>query len=174
MRQDVLERVRLREARPEDDAAAGALLVEAFLTQYARHLPEVAATYSEERKRELRDVASRRATGTVLVAELDGRVVGTVTLVAPGAAHSRAWVPGAVEIRALATAVDLHGVGLAGPLMAEAERLARQWGAPALCLHVRKGVAGVGRLYERRGFLREPAGDLELPTVSLQAYLLRL
>lgn len=166
-----LERVVIREARPEDDAAIGELLVEAFITQYAKKLPEV--RYTEERKRELRAVAAKRAVAKVLVAELEGRVVGTVALWPPGAPGSEAWVPGAADLRHLATAVDFHGRGLSTPLLDTAERMAREWGVPAICLHVRKGADGVARMYQRRGFVREPAGDLELPTVSLTAFVLR-
>jgi predicted N-acetyltransferase YhbS len=171
MSTELLKRVIIREARPEDDAAVGELLVEAFITQYARKLPEV--VYTEERKRTLRDMASKRAVAKVLVAELEGRVVGTVALWPPGAPGSEAWLPDAADLRHLATAVDLHGQGLSGPLMDAAEQVAREWGVSAICLHVRRGVAGVARMYQRRGFLREPAGDLELPTVSLEAYVLR-
>jgi predicted N-acetyltransferase YhbS len=167
-----LERVVIREARPEDDAAIGELLVEAFISQYAKKLPEV--RYTGERKRELRAVAAKRAVAAVLVAELEGRVVGTVALWPPGVPGSEAWVPGAADLRHLATAVDFHGRGLSTPLLDAAERLAREWRVPAICLHVRRGAEGVERMYQRRGFVREPAGDLELPTVSLVAYLLRL
>ncbi|PTL75788.1 GNAT family N-acetyltransferase [Vitiosangium sp. GDMCC 1.1324] len=165
------ERLVIREARPEDDAAIGELLVEAFITQYAKKLPEV--QYTEERKRQLRDVASKRAVAKVLVAELEGRVVGTVALWPPGAPGAEAWVPGAADLRHLATAVDFHGRGLSTPLLDAAERVAREWSVPAICLHVRRGAEGVARMYQRRGFVREPAGDLDTPSVYLEAYLLR-
>lgn len=165
-------RVRVREARPEDDAGVGELLVEAFITQYAKKLPEV--RYTEERMRELRDVAARRAVARVWVAELDGRVVGTVALWPPGAPGSEAWLPGAADLRALATHVSVHGRGLAAPLLDEAERCARDWGVGAICLHVRRGAEGVARMYQRRGFVREPAGDMERPSVFLEAWVKRL
>ena len=38
---DVVSRALIREARPEDDAAIGELLVDAYITQYAKKLPEV-------------------------------------------------------------------------------------------------------------------------------------
>ena len=97
MNTELLKRVVIREARSEDDAAIGDLLVEAFVTQYAQKLPEV--VYTEERKRSLRDTASKRAVAKVLVAELEGRVVGTVALWPPGAPGSEAWVPGANRLR---------------------------------------------------------------------------
>lgn len=172
MNTDVMDRVRIREARPEDDAAIGELLVEAFMTQYAKHLPEV--VYTDERKRELRDVASRRAVAKVLVAEVDGEVVGTVALLPPGAPGSQAWLPGAADLRQLATSVRFHGTGLARPLLDAADDVARQWGVETVTLHVRKGANGVMRMYERRGYVRDPAGDLELPTVSLVAFSRRL
>lgn len=168
----MLNQVLIRESRPEEDAAVGELVLEAFVTQYAQKLPEV--VYTEERKRELRDVASRRAVATVLVAELKGQVVGSVTLYPPGAPGSEAWLPQAANLRQLATATRLHGKGLSAPLMDAAEALARSWGVAAICLHVRRAAHGVARMYQRRGYVREPAGDLHLPTVYLEAYALRL
>jgi predicted N-acetyltransferase YhbS len=172
MSTESLERVVIREARPEDDAAIGELLVEAFITQYAKKLPEV--VYTEERKRSLRDTATKREVARVWVAEVDGRVVGTVALWPPGAPGSEAWLPNAADLRHLATAVDFHGKGLSKPLLDEAERVARQWGVSAICLHVRKGADGVLNMYQRRGYVREPVGDLDLPTVFLMALVLRL
>ncbi len=169
---DVVRRALIREARPEDDAAIGELLVDAYLTQYARKMPEV--VYTEERKRSLRDVAGKRAVATVLVAEVDGEVAGTVSLFPPGAPGSEAWTPDTADLRHLATSVRYHGQGLARPLMDAVEALARQWGVAAVALHVRKGVEGVARMYMQRGYVRTPEGDLVLPTVTLEAYLLRL
>ncbi|MGZ3459863.1 MAG: GNAT family N-acetyltransferase [Archangium sp.] len=172
MSTELLERVVIREARPEDDAAVGELLVESFLTQYAKKLPEV--VYTEERKRSLRDVAGKRAVAKVLVAELEGRVVGTVALWPPRAPGSEAWLPEAADLRHLATAVDFHGQGLSRPLLEEAERVAREeWRVPAICLHVRRGAVGVVRMYQRRGFVREPSADLDMPSVYLEAFILR-
>ncbi|MCY0999766.1 GNAT family N-acetyltransferase [Myxococcus sp. MISCRS1] len=170
--QDVVGRAVIREIRPEDDVAVGELLVEAFTTQYAKKLPEV--VYTEERKRELRDVAARRKVASLLVAELDGEVVGTVALFPPGAPGSEAWLPRAADLRGLATAVKVHGSGLARPLLDAAEALARRWGVDAVCLHVRRGAVGVARMYMSRGYVREPEGDMDLPTVFLEAYVLRL
>lgn len=161
----------IREARPEDDGAIGPLLVDAFLAGYARKLPEV--VYGEARRAELHAVAEKRRHATVWVAELEGRVVGTVALFAPGAEGSEAWVPNAADLRHLATAPDLHGKGLSRPLLDAAEARAAEWNVDAICLHVRKGADGVGRMYERRGFVRTPEGDLSLPDVELQGYLKR-
>jgi GNAT superfamily N-acetyltransferase len=171
MSTDVVGRAVIREARPEDDKAIGELLVEAYITQYAKKIPEV--VYSEERKAFLRDVASRRKECTILVAEVDGEVGGTVALYPPGANGSEAWLPDTADLRALATAVRYHGQGLAQPLLAATEVLAKQWGVDAITLHVRRGALGVGRMYERRGYQRTPSGDIDkLPDVFLEAYVL--
>ena len=166
------ERMRVRDARPEDDAAIGELLVEAYTTQYAKKMPEV--VYTEERKRDLRAVARKREVARVWAAELDGQVVGTVSLFPPGAPGSEAWMKDAADLRHLATAPSVHGQGLAAPLLDAAEAQARAWGAKAVCLHVREGVAGVARMYMARGYVRAPEGDLQYPTVSLEAYVLPL
>ncbi len=169
---EVVRRAIIREARPEDDAAIGELLVDAYVTQYAVKMPEI--VYTEERKRALRDVAGKRAVAKVLVAEVDGEVAGTVALFPPGAPGSESWTPNTANLRHLATAVRYHGTGLSRPLLDAAERLGREWGVDAVSLHVRREVHGVANLYQRRGYVRTPEGDLDTATVFLEAYLLRL
>nr|WP_279636900.1 GNAT family N-acetyltransferase [Corallococcus llansteffanensis] len=132
-----------------------------FVADDGRHGPELWVTDGS-------------AKGTVLVAELDGEVVGTVALYPPGAPGTEAWLPNTADLRALATSVRVHGQGLAQPLLAETEVLARRWGVDAISLHVRRGAVGVARMYQRRGYQRVPAGDLEKPDVFLEAYLLPL
>lgn len=162
--------VLIREARPGDDAAVGELLVTSFMTAYAAKMPEV--VYSDARKRDLRDVLKKRAEGRVLVAELDGVVVGTVMVYPPGAAQSEAWLDDAADIRQLAVLPEHFGKGFSDALMNAAEAEAWAMGANHITLHVRRGAHGVGRLYERRGYQRAPEGDLQLPEVSLMAYVL--
>jgi GNAT superfamily N-acetyltransferase len=162
----------VREARPEDDARVGDLLVDAFLTTYARKMPEV--RYDDARKNDLRDVASKRARARVLVAEIDGRVAGTVAIFKPGAEGSEAWLPNAADLRHLAVDPRLHGQGVSKPLLDRAEAIARdEWKVAAICLHVRQGADGVARLYQSRGFVRDSSGDMVKPTVTLEAYALR-
>ncbi len=162
----------IREARPGDDPVIGELLVDAFLSTYARKMPGV--VYDDARKNDLRDVATKRGRAVVLAAEIDGRVVGTVAIFRPGAAGSEAWLPNSADLRHLAVEPELHGKGIAKPLLDRAEAIARdEWKVDAICLHVRKGADGVARLYQSRGFKRDPSGDIEKPTVTLEAYALR-
>jgi ribosomal protein S18 acetylase RimI-like enzyme len=164
--------LKVRLAGAHDDAAVGEILVQGYVTAYARKMPEVVV--GDRRKAELRDVAAKRAAATVLVAELDGRLGGTVAIWKPGAPSSEAWLPNAADLRHLAVDPALQGRGLAKPLLDEAERIAREeWKVDAVCLHVRRGNHGVARLYMSRGYVRMPEGDLSYPEVELDAYALR-
>lgn len=168
-----MDAVRIREAKPEDDAVVGDLLVDAFVTAYARKMPDV--VYDDGRKRDLRDVAAKRRNAKVWVAELDGKVVGTVSLFPPGAEGSEAWLAGAADLRHLATDPSVHGRGLSKPLLDVVEAAAREMKVSAICLHVRRGATGVSRLYESRGWVRAPEGDLDkLPQVFLEGFVKKL
>lgn len=161
-----------REAVAADDAAIGEVLVAAFVETYAQKMPHV--TVTEGRKQSLMAVAQKRAVARVWVAELEGRVVGTVSLWPVGAEGSEAWIAGAADLRHLAVAPGFHGRGISAALMDTAERFAFASGAEAICLHVRRGAEGVARLYQGRGYVRRPEGDLDkLPEVFLDAYALQ-
>lgn len=163
--------LRIRFSRPEEDALVGDLLVDAFLTHYAQKMPEV--RYDDARKADLRDTAGKRKVAKVWVAELlGGEVVGTVSLWPPGAPGSEAWLPGAADLRHLGVKVGRSGKGISRALLDEAEAEAWRLGARTICLHVRRGALGVAQLYQTRGFRRDPSGDLDLPTVFLEAYFL--
>lgn len=161
----------IREAMPADDTAIGEVLIAAFVETYARKMPEV--TVTEGRKQSLRAVAHKRSVARVWVAELEGRIVGTVSVWPVGAPGSEAWLPNAADLRHLAVAPGFHGRGISRMLMETAERFAFDSGAKAICLHVRRGAEGVARLYRDRGYVRRPDGDLDhLPEVFLEGYVL--
>lgn len=164
---------RVRWAEPRDDAAIGELLVTSFVEQYARKLPEVVVT--GHRKAELRDVASKRGLAKVWVAEHEGELVGTVALWPPGAHGSEAWSPNASDLRHLAVAKSHRGGVVSRLLVDTAEAWAREHGCACVSLHVRRGADGIRALYEKRGYVRAPEGDLDLlPEVFLEAFVLPL
>ncbi len=163
----------LREARAEDDAAVGALLVDAFVESYARKLPDVVVT--EHRKAELRDVASKREVAKVWVALEGAELVGTIAVWPPGAHRSEAWLSGAADLRHLAVARAHRGGRVSRLLIDTAEAWAQRHGCVAMSLHVRRGAVGVRALYEQRGYQRRPEGDLDQrPEVFLEAFVLPL
>ena len=163
----------IREATERDDRAVGELLVAAFERTYARKMPEV--RMSDERRAELRDVARKRAVAKVWVCEEGGVVVGTVAVWPPGVRGSEAWIPGAFDLRHLATDEAHRGGATSAVLLDAAENWARAAKAPAVCLHVRRGAFGVRKIYEARGYQRRPEGDLDfLPEVFLEALSLSL
>ena len=163
----------VREATAEDDRAIGELLVDAFETTYARKMPDV--VMSDARRAELRDVKSKRAVAKVWVYARKGEVIGTVAVWPAGAPRTEAWIAGGVDLRHLAVDERHRGGEVSSRLLDVAEAHARQIDAPAVCLHVRRGAVGVRRLYEARGYLRRPEGDLDfLPEVFLEAFALPL
>lgn len=163
----------IRPATAADDRRVGDLLVEAFTNQYARLLPGYVVP--PERLADLRNQAEKRAQASVLVVENAGEIIGTVALFRPGTGRSEAWIAGAADLRLLAIDPAWQGRGLARALMDHAEDLARSWKVPAICLHVRREFTEVARLYQARGYQRDPAGDLDyLPRIFLEAYFLPL
>jgi ribosomal protein S18 acetylase RimI-like enzyme len=82
-----------------------------------------------------------------LVARLDGRVVGALTLVTfPIPTGWRAWIEDVVVDEAV------RGRGVGGALTQEAVRLARATGARTVDLTSRPSREAANRLYERLGF----------------------
>ena len=124
----------------------------------------------------LRDIAGRMRAADVLVAVVDGAIVGTVTYVAdassPFAEHQR---HGEASIRMLAVlpAHSRHGIGRALSL-ACIDR-ARAEGKRAVILHADEGMAASRALYEGLGFRRDPGRDYRPDRVTfLVAYELEL
>src|ERR1700761_333482 len=116
----------LRLARPEDDVRIGELLVEAFVTTYAKRMPEVVV--SEARKTRLRGVVNERAQGAQWVLEWEGSVVGTAMLYRPSTPESEAWIPNAADLRFVAVDPKFQGRGWASKLVETALQEARDWG----------------------------------------------
>lgn len=167
-RRDISHFVLVRLARVEDERAIGELLVRAFVQTYSRKLPEVET--NSVRKLELHDVAGRREEGLVYVMELGYRIIGTFTLIRPGALLTQSWLPNTANLRCVAIDPEYHGLGLSQQLLVEAERRAREWGSDAICLHVQKGAEGVAKMYEKFGFRRDNRGDRVYNGSSIEGY----
>lgn len=121
----------------------------------------------------LRD-GSRVRDAIVLVAAADGTITGTVTLALPGSPLAHMCRADEAEVRMLAVDEAARGHGVANRLMAACETLARDHGLAAMILCTETRMHAAQRLYERRGYLREPARDWQIRNVHLIAYRLPL
>ncbi|MFI5897444.1 GNAT family N-acetyltransferase [Actinoplanes sp. NPDC051513] len=117
-------------------------LVEAF----ARLLPQLSRSAPAPGADQLGAIVGRPG-NQLLVARLDGAIVGTLTLVVfPIPTGLRAWIEDVV----VDESARGHGAGAA--LTREAVRLARKEGAKTVDLTSRPSRAAANRLYERLGF----------------------
>ena len=112
---------------------------------------------------EIVDVRSRAGECQVIVAERDGRLVGTIGLY-PDASRSalERWPAGWASIRTLAVHADWRRHGIGEALARECVRRARGFAASAIGLHTAPHMPVATRLYERVGFRRAPAFDIEI------------
>ena len=147
-----------RVARPGDDLQIAALLEQSFVSVYEKKLQ---LTTPEGRRRELRDVATRRENGMVGVLELGYRIVGTFSLIAPGAKSSQCWIPEAANLRCLAVEPEFQGYGFSDLLVRWADEVGRAWKVTTMCLHVQKGADSLEKLYSKHGYERAADGDTD-------------
>lgn len=83
----------------------------------------------------------------------------------------RSWLPQTATLRCVAVDPAFHGFGFSERLLVEADEIVRLWGLKGICLHVVNGALGVGRLYERHGYLRDRRGDRDFLGGSLMGYV---
>jgi ribosomal protein S18 acetylase RimI-like enzyme len=157
----------IRPVSPAEYDIAGELVVEAYRT-----LGDVG---DESYEQELRDVQGRVGTGEVLVAELEGRVIGCVTLAVGHTGLSEVEDRDAATIRMLGVSSKVRGRGIGEALMRTCIEKARTAGPHRVRLDTRTSMASAQRLYERLGFHRDPDHDWSpAPGISLLAYVLDL
>lgn len=101
------------------------------------------------------------AGGDILVAERDGRVVGTITYFreANDEGMGPGFPPGTSGIRATAVDPASRGLGLGVALVEACLDQARRDGRAAVALHTAAFMTAAMGLYERIGFVRDPSFD---------------
>lgn len=171
-KRDVLNFMHIRTAGPGDDAAIGAFLLHTFLETYERKLPNIAT--SEERKRDLLDVRSKRRGGVVCLLELGFKIVGVFAMLHPDANSSEAWLPNSGNLRCVAVDPECHGLAFSQVILKESVEIALAWKLENICLHVQRGADSVARLYQNFGYLRDPSGDMVSKGQEIEAYYLPL
>lgn len=155
--------MKIREINQAEFVAAGDLCVRAY--EVGGHL-ESGSDYA----RTLRAVAHRAEHALVLVAEVGGQLVGTVTICAPGTEYAEICGPGELEFRFLAVEPTVWGQGIGQRLVAECERYGQGLATQLVICVIEINAAGHS-FYLKLGFERVPERDWEpQPGINLLAY----
>ncbi|MGH7390406.1 MAG: GNAT family N-acetyltransferase [Candidatus Rokuibacteriota bacterium] len=162
----------VRDAKDDDLDAAGEVMVAA----YAEYLPPDPTGPWLAYREEIRDVRSRLAMATLVVAEDRGRILGAITYFPDaGKEEHAAWPPAWAAIRLLAVHPEARGRGAGRLLTEDCIRRARTAGRRAVGLHTTPFMAVARAMYERMGFTRVPEHDFwPMPELHVMAYRLDL
>jgi predicted N-acetyltransferase YhbS len=154
---DVDGRAQVRLAGAVDDDAVRRVIIAA----YEQFRPAVPQTLFERYVEDLTDLGARYAAGAeLLVADVGGDVVGTVTYYRDAAAQGLGWPQGWAGFRALAVDPAARGRGTGRQLVGACIERARAAGAPALCLHTAAMMTEAIAIYEDLDFVRAPSYDI--------------
>jgi GNAT superfamily N-acetyltransferase len=154
----------IRPAAPDELDEVGALTVEAYVAD-----AHIAAEHSYTSI--LAGTSARAAGAELYVAELDGRLVGTVTFCPPGSPYREVGGDGQGEFRMLGVLPQARGHGIARALVEHCFDRCRSLGLGELVLCTMAEMAAARALYDSMGFVRAPELDfMPEPTVSLIAY----
>jgi GNAT superfamily N-acetyltransferase len=117
------------------------------------------------------DVEGRRRDTIVVVAELDGRLVGSLTYVAGVVeGHSEHGDPDAASFRYFAVDPAVQGRGVGEAMVRWVIDRARSDGKRAILIHTLDVMRGAQRLYRRLGFVRDEAHDEDWDGIAGLAY----
>jgi ribosomal protein S18 acetylase RimI-like enzyme len=128
----------------------------------------------EEYEPQLRAAASRAETATVLAAELDGRLVGAVTVATRGGEWAEQAVPGEAVVRMLVVDPAARGAGVGEALVRGCLEAARTDGCTVVRLSTKVEMTTAHRIYERLGFVRRPDLDQQWGWITGWAFVLDL
>ena len=162
----------LRNARPEEFSAVSAIIRAAYAEYESAMPPERWERYLSRAS----DVWSRREGTELIVAEVGGQLLGTVTFYPDGSASTgEGWPENWAGIRLLGVAPEGRGRGIGHALVDECVRRARARGAAAIGLHTTERMAVAKAMYERMGFRRVQEFDFGPPDApTVLAYRLDL
>lgn len=160
----------IRNVRPEELDEVSLTLRDAY-QEYEKFLsPEAWKSYLED----IMNVRSRLDESELIVAELDGRLVGSVTLYLD-ASRMHVWPEGWASIRLLAVHPSYRSQGIGRALMEECISCCRKKGIIAIGLHTTEIMNIARRMYETMGFVLAPEFDFHpAPGVIVMAYRLQL
>lgn len=141
----------IRDATEQDAEAVVALWTEAYFTEGegGRDAPYARSDFD----------ATAKAAAHLLVAEVDGAVVGVVALLAPGEPSRAVAREGEAELARLAVAASSRRQGIGRVLADRCASLARDRGWNGIALWSRPYQTAGHRLYESLGYRRESERD---------------
>src|SRR5262245_41054435 len=141
--------MRIREASPADAESIASLLRAAFLEFEPLYTPNGfrATTPTAE------EIRPRFAEGPIWIAEQDGNIVGTVSVVQKGEG---------LYIRSMAVHPEARGRGVAALLLEAVERTAEVVACSRIFLSTTPFLDAAIHLYERAGFRRTDEGPYDL------------
>ncbi len=141
----------IRNARPEELDEAARVLVES----YQEYLEVLSTERWEAYRQNIMDVRSRVGESDLIIAEMEGQILGSVTFYPAGSRRERGgWPPEWAGVRLVGVHPDARGQGIARALMDECIRRCRDQGTPTLALHTTEIMTVAREMYERMGFVR--------------------
>jgi len=142
--------VLIRDLRPEDSVDE---LTEIIHAAY-RNLGDLGLNYTAV-DQDASVTRSRAERGHRLVAEAEGRLIGTVTSYGPGGGRGCDWyrLPKVARFGQLAVSPEHQGRGIGSNLIAEVERRSKEAGATDLALDTAEPALHLLDYYTRRGYL---------------------
>lgn len=157
----------IREAREDEYDTIASLIVDAY-AEYAAHMsPDAWSGFGNE----IANVRGRTNDSTLFVAEVDGRIAGSITMFSGW----RGTQEGSAQVRLLAVPPENRGSGVGRALMEACIERAKSDGKQRLVLTTTQEMAIARELTERLGFVRAPGLDhMPAPGVHYQGYELKL
>lgn len=146
----------VRPAR-RSEIAAIAPVVAAALGEFRGMIP---ATIFDAYVRESSDLGARWDEAEVLVAEVDGRIAGTVSFYPDASREELGFPPAWAGFRTLAVDPARRGRGIGMALIQACIDRARALAVPTLAIHTSAMMRSACRLYEQAGFRRSPEYDV--------------
>ncbi|MFD0673112.1 GNAT family N-acetyltransferase [Cohnella sp. GCM10027633] len=165
-------RLQVRLAEAEDREEVARVLLDA----YGQYEEALAGERWEQYKANILEAVDAPTTLARFVAEVDGRIVGSVFVYATsteayGAPQLQIHNP---IIRLLGVTREARGLGVATELIRASAKLAREGGADSLHLHTSDLMDSAVRLYERLGFERAYDKEFHNGNILVKSYRLRL
>ena len=157
----------IRPAGEDELDTVASLIVDAY-AEYAAHMsPDAWSTFAND----IANVRGRQRDATLLVAEEEGQLVGSVTVFSGW----RGTQEGTAGVRLLAVPPEHRGSGVGRALLQDCIERARRAGKRRLVMTTTQEMAVLRDLTERMGFVREKDLDHEpAPGVRYEGYALDL